>query len=189
MKFFLAFLILIFSTTVIAQAQVTDSAKQKQATVQADSVVAANAAATEPVDDGGFLLFLLLYAMGVCAIIVVGIGVGIIVTIGALFIISALVTAGVFSASVIVAIYTRSLTKGFKMFFVTCSILAGGVFGAVALWVLNLNTHWHDTENALLMGGAFGLVAGLAGGMISFYFLQRLAARLRSKISIPIIPK
>jgi hypothetical protein len=39
------------------------------------------------------------------------------------------------------------------------------------------------------MGGMFGLVAGLAGGMISFYFLQRLVAWLRSKITIQTIPK
>jgi hypothetical protein len=188
MKYFLAVLILIFSSILISQAQVTDSTKQKQATVQTDSL-AASPAATDSVDDGGFLLFLLLYAMGVCAIIVIGIAVGIAITVGAILIISAMVTAGIFSASVIVGIYTRSLTKGFKVFFVSCSIVAGGVFGAVALWILNLYTHWHDEVNALLMGAAFGLVTGLAGGMISFYFLQRLAARLKSKISIPIIPK
>jgi hypothetical protein len=184
MKYLLAVLILIFTAITISHAQVTDSTKQKQATVQADSAVAASPTATGTVDDGGFLLFLLFYAMGACAIIVAGIGVGILITIGALLIISALITAGIFSASVIVSIYTKSLTKGFKVFFISCSIFAGGIFGGVGLWALNLATHWHDTQNAILLGTGCGLVSGLAGGMISFYFLQRLAARLRAKISM-----
>lgn len=189
MRYVLAVVILIFTATTITHAQVTDSAKQKQATVQADSVVAATSAATEPVDDGEFLGFLLFFAMGVCAIIMVGIGIGILLTIGALLIISAMVTAGIISVSVIVGIYTRSLTKGFKVFFISCSIVAGCIFGAAGLWLLNLSTHWHDTINAILLGAGCGLVSGLAGGMISFYLLQRLVARLRSKITIPIIPK
>ena len=188
MKYFLLILILIFTITTIAHAQATDSAKQKPATTQTDSsAFDPTTAGTQ--DDGAFLAFLLFFAMGACAIIIVGIGLGILLTIGALLIISALVTAGIFSASVIVGIYTRSLTKGFKVFFMSCSIIAGGIFGAAGLWLLNLNTHWHDTGNAILLGAGCGLVSGLAGGMISFYFLQRLVARLRSKITIPIIPK
>jgi hypothetical protein len=100
-----------------------------------------------------------------------------------------MVSFGILSASIIAGIYTRSVTKGFKVFFILCSIVVGGAFGCTALYVLNFFTHVYNVDDAILMGSAFGLVAGLAGGMISFYFLQRLAAWLRTKITIQTIPK
>jgi hypothetical protein len=188
MKYVLAVLIFIFTATSIAHAQAADSARQKQATAQADTALA-NTAEAGTYNDDDFTVFLLYFGMVACGVIVIGIGLGIAITIGLLFLIAAMVTAGIISASVIVGIYTRSLTKGFKVFFMSCSIIAGGIFGAAGLWLLNLSTGWHDTGNAILLGAGCGLVSGLAGGMISFYFLQRLVARLRSKITIPIIPK
>lgn len=186
MKYLLAIIIFIFTTALIAKAQVTDSAKPR--TAQADSTVA-----NVPEPDGdvendfnpGLLMFVLV-AVGIMA---GAAALGAIIAAITLVVIFVMVSFGILSASIIAGIYTRSVTKGFKVFFILCSIVLGGVFGCTGLYALNFFTHWYSVDDAILLGSAFGLVAGLAGGMISFYFLQRLIAWLRTKITIQTIPK
>lgn len=185
MKYILAIIILIFTTALITQAQVTDSTKPR--TAQTDSIAKSINDNGEPSADfdPGLLLCLLVF-IGIIAGAAV---LGVILTTIALLGIFAMVSFGILSASIIAGIYSRSVTKGFKVFFILCSIVVGGVLGCIALYTLNLFTLWYNVDDAILMGSAFGLVAGLAGGMITFYFLQRLAAWLRSKITIQTIPK
>lgn len=185
MKYILAIIILIFTTALITQAQVTDGAKPR--TAQVDSTVAGSTPDGDVENDynPGLSLFALVF-VGIMAG-AAAFGVSIIAII--LLVIFAMVSFGILSASVIAGIYSRSVTKGFKVFFILCSIVIGGVFGCTALFTLNFFTQWYKVDDAILMGSAFGLVAGLAGGMITFYFLQRWAAWLRSKITIQTTPK
>lgn len=185
MKYLLAIIILIFTSTLIAQAQVTDSAKQR--TAQTDSIAKSTTADQELADD--FAPGLLMFAVVFFGIIVAAAMLGVIITAITLLGIFAMISFGILSASIFAGIYTRSVKKGFKVFFILCSIALGGVFGCIALYTLNFFTQWYNTDDAILMGGVFGLVAGLAGGMITFYFLQQLTAWLRSKITIQTIPK
>jgi hypothetical protein len=184
MKYLLAIIILIFTTALIAKAQVTDSAKSK--TAQVDSTV--NSAPDGDVEND-FNPGLLMFALIAGGIIMAGVVIGTVLTLIILLGIFAMVSLGILSSSIIVGIYTRSITKAFKTLFTLCSIAAGGILGCTILYTLNIFTHWYKAADAILMGGMFGLVAGLAGGMISFYFLQRLVAWLRSKITIQTIPK
>jgi hypothetical protein len=184
MKYLLAIIILIFTTALITQAQVTDSAKSK--TAQVDSTVN-NAPDGDVENDFNPVLFM--FALVAVSFLAGAAAFGIIMTALILLGIFAMVSLGILSASIIAGIYTRSATKGFKVFFILCSIVVGGAFGCIALHTLNIFTQWYNEDDAILLGGAFGLVAGLAGGMISFYFLQRLVAWLRSKITIQTIPK
>lgn len=186
MKYLLAIIIFIFTTALIAKAQVTDSAKPR--TAQADSTVA-NVPEPDGDVENDFNPGLLMFVLVAVGIILAGVVIGTIVTLTTLLGIFAMVSFGILSSSIIVGIYTRSITKAFKTLFTLCSIAAGGVFGCIILYALNAFTHWYKAADAILMGGMFGLVAGLAGGMISFYFLQRLIAWLRSKITIQTIPK
>lgn len=165
MKYILAIIILIFTTSLITQAQGPNDVP-------------------DDVDPGIFM-----FAMVFVGILAGAAAFGVIMTAITLLVIFAMVSFGILSASIIAGIYTRSVTKGFKVFFILCSIVLGGVFGCTGLYALNFFTHWHSVDDAILLGSAFGLVAGLAGGMISFYFLQRLIAWLRSKITIQTIPK
>lgn len=186
MKYLLAIIILIFTTALITQAQVTDSAKPR--TAQVDSTVASSPALDEDVEND-FNPGLLMFALVAVGIIMAGVVMGTILTLITLLGIFAMVSFGILSSSIIVGIYTRSITKAFKTFFILFSIAAGGVLGCTLLYAFNIFTHWYNANDVILMGSAFGLVAGLAGGMISFYFLQRLIAWLRSKITIQTIPK
>lgn len=186
MKYLLAIIILIFTTTLIAQAQGTDSAKRR--TTQADTTVANSPAAVDDVEND-FAPGLLLFALVFIGIIAGAAAFGVAMTTIALLGIFAMVSFGIVSASIIAGLYTRSVTKGFKVFFILCSIVVGGLFGCTALYTLNIFTDWYSVDDAILMGSAFGLVAGLTGGMITLYFLKRLVAWLRTKITIQTIPK
>ena len=185
MKYLLVIIILIFTTTLITRGQVTDSAKQRLA--QTDSIANSMNNNQEPEDD--FAPGLLLFALVFIGIIAGGAVFGITVTTIAMLGIFAMVSFGIVSTSIIAGLYTRSVTKGFRVFFILCSIVVGGLFGCTALYTLNFFTHWYTVDDAILMGGAFGLVAGLTGGMITLYFLKRLVAWLRTKITIQTIPK
>jgi uncharacterized membrane protein len=186
MKYVLTIIILIFTTALITQAQVTDSAKPR--TAQADSTVA-SAPAQEGDVENDFNPGLLMFALVAVGIILAGVVIGTILTLITLLGIFAMVSFGILSSSIIVGIYTRSITKAFKTFFLLCSTAAGVVLGCALLYVMNVFTRWYKTDDIILMGSLFGLVAGIAGGMITFYFLQRLAAWLRTKIIIQTIPK
>jgi hypothetical protein len=161
MKYILAIIILIFTTTLIAQAQVT---------VDADVQ-----------DDFPQLMLLGLVMVGV-------IFVGTLIAVGILLAIFLMVTLGILSASVILGIYTRSLATG-KKFFVTCYIGACVLFGGTILWAVNYYLNLYNAGEAIVIGVVLGLVAGLASGLILFYYLKRLPAWLRSKITIQTIPK
>jgi hypothetical protein len=186
MKYLLAIIILIFTTALITRAQVTDSAKPR--TAQVDSTVGSAQAQDGDVEND-FNPGLFMFALVAVGLLAGAAAFGIIMTAFTLLGILAMVSLGILSTSIIAGIYTRSVTKGFKVFFILCSIVVGGAFGCIALHTLNIFTHWYNEDDAILLGGAFGLVAGLAGGMITFYFLQRLAAWLRTKITIQTIPK
>jgi hypothetical protein len=185
MKYLLAIILLIFTTPLLTQGQVTDSAKQRPA--QTDSIANSINTNQELADD--FAPGLLLFALVFVSIMAGAAVFGIIMTTIAMLGIFAMVSFGIVSASIIAGLYTRSVTKGFKVFFILWSIVVGGLFGCTTLYTLNFFTHWYNVDDAILLGSAFGLVAGLTGGMITFYFLQRLAAWLRSKITIQTIPK
>jgi hypothetical protein len=184
MKYLLAIIILIFTTALI-QAQVTDSAKQRS--TQVDS--SASSTGVDEDVENDFTPGLLIFALVALGIVAGAAAFGVIITAIILLGIFAMVSFGILSASIIAGIYTRSVTKGFKVFFILCSIVVGGVFGCTTLYILNFFTQWYTVDDSILLGSASGLVAGLAGGMISYYFLQRLAAWLKSKIKIQTIPK
>jgi hypothetical protein len=185
MKYLLAIIILIFTSNLIIHAQVTDSARNRL--TQTDSITNAATAGEEPVDgfDPGLLIFLLVFL----GIIVAAIGFGVFLTAIILFGIFAMVSLGIISASIFAGIYTRSVTKGFKVFFILCAIALGGLFGCTALYGLNVFTHWFNADKAILWGGTFGLVAGLAGGLVTLYFLKQLTAWLKTKIVTQTIAK
>ena len=161
MKYILAFIILLFTTTLIAQAQVTGSSDVQ--------------------DDFPPLMLLGLVMVGV-------IFVGTLIALGLLLAIFLMVTFGILSASVILGIYTRSRATG-KKFFVICYTGACVLFGGTILWALNYYLNLYNVGEAILICVVLGLMAGLASGLILFYYLKRLAAWLRSKITIQTIPK
>lgn len=185
MKYLLVVILLIFTTPLITQGQITDSAKQRSA--QTDSVAKSMNTGEEFSDDfDPGLFFCLLVFIGIIAGAAL---LGVALTAIAMLGIFAMVSFGIVSASIIAGLYTRSVTKGFKVFFILCSIVVGGLFGCTVLYTLNFFNQWYTVDDAILMGSAFGLIAGLTGGMITLYFLKRLVAWLKMKITIQTIPK
>lgn len=161
MKYLLAIIILIFTTTLIAQGQVTDSAEVQ--------------------DDIAPLMLLLLVMLGVAFV-------GALIAVGLLLVLFLLVTVGILSASVILGIYTRSKEKA-KKFFIICYTGACVLFSGTILWAINYYNNLFHAGEVIMIGVVLGLIAGLASGLILFYYLKRLAAWLRSKITIQTIPK
>jgi hypothetical protein len=178
-------ILLLLNFTPTLRAQVTDSVKQRSA--QTNSIakpINNNEEFSDDFDPG--LFFCLLVFIGLIAgAVLLGVG----LTAIAMLAIFAMVSFGIVSASIVAGLYTRSVTKGFKTFFILSSIIAGGLFGCTAMYIWAFFAHWTNVDEAILLGCAFGLVAGLTGGMITFYFLQRLVARLKTKITIQTIPK
>lgn len=185
MKYILA-IILIFTTSLLSQAQTGDSVRPQ--TAQADSTTASSSAPIHDIEDDfnpGLFMFVLIFL----GIIIAAIAFGVFLTVISVLGIFAMTSFGILSVSIFAGLYTRSVTKGFKVFFLLCSIVVGCAFGGTTLCISNFVTHWYNVDDAILLGSAFGLVAGLAMGLIALYILHRLAAWLRSKITIQTIPR
>lgn len=161
MKYIPAIIIMILTTALTVQAQVTHNSDVQ--------------------DDFAPLMLLGLVILGVIFI-------GTLIAAGILLAIFLMVTLGILSASVILGIYTRSLTTA-KKFFIICYTVACVLFGETVIWALNYYVNWYDAGEAILIGVVLGLMAGVACGLILFYCKKRLAAWLRSKINIQTIPK
>ncbi|NMH26750.1 spermidine synthase family protein [Flavobacterium silvaticum] len=100
----------------------------------------------------------------------------------AIVVILGLIGIGALSASVIVGLSQKSLTKGFKTFVIVFSTLTSGVIAAFGFWGINSITHWWSTKMALLTGLGIGLVGGFAIGFIIAYLIRKLSNFIKLKL-------
>jgi hypothetical protein len=133
--------------------------------------------ASAEVDDGNF--FIVLLFMGL-AIVITYVVVGLLLTAAAFVIVVSCISAGILSASIVVGLYKRSFTKGFKAFIIVSTAAAGTIMGAVGLWLL----HADHSAAAALCGAGLGLVSGIAFGFLSLKVLQRLVIYFKEKLNV-----
>lgn len=129
---------------------------------------------TQPAPDDEFSLFLFSIAIVGVFIMCICVGAGIVLTAFILLVLLGLVSWGVISASVIVGLHTRSFQKGFRTFVKLASAIGGGIFGAIALVLLNYVVHWYSVQAAALVGFFSGLLAGLLLGLSGLFLIRKL---------------
>lgn len=135
-------------------------------------------------DDDGFdpaltVVFLVLVGI-VCGAALIGAVIcGIVL--GGLFV---LATAGILSAGVLVGLYRRSVTAGFRTAFLLAFSLGGILVGAGGFYVVNRYFHLHFTTRTVLLAGAGGgLLGGLLLGLIVFALIRALLKTLKQRLA------
>jgi hypothetical protein len=132
---------------------------------------AGNTAISKPDDE--FNLFLFAFAIAAMCFIAACFFVGLIAAISIIGLSILLISAGIISTSLFIGWYKRSFTTGFKLFWVIGGSVGGLIFGAVSFGVVSHLTNLQlTTANAVLSGGAIGLLTGALVGFMVYKLLR-----------------
>ncbi|MBD3582718.1 hypothetical protein [Flavobacterium selenitireducens] len=136
----------------------------------------------EHVPDDEFNLFL--FSLLVIGIIAIGVcvAIGIVLTVLGLLVIFGLISMGALSASLLVGIHQKSVTKGFKAFAVIFTTSASGFAGAIVLWTLNRLMKWWTDAIAAGTGLLIGLVSGFLTGVAIAFAIQKIVPILKNSL-------
>jgi len=160
--------------------QVTDSISTNEQTEQIQSNLTTDTEEFEDIDD--FAPGLFLFAIFAFVFILICVGAGIVLTIVGLLILFGLIGAGILSASILIGLNKKSVTKGFKTFLVSTATIGGLIIGMISFWIFNKITHWWTLKTTLFAGSISGLLAGVVFGLFAFYVIQKLTAFLKTKL-------
>jgi hypothetical protein len=96
----------------------------------------------------------------------------------------ALVSAGILSTSIVVGLYKRSFTAGFRVFLLLFCSMAGLATGGLGLWLINRFFHLHWIPRiAALTGAGGGFIGGLLLGLVLFILIRVFLKYCRQKLS------
>jgi len=131
-----------------------------------------------------FNLFLLAIAIAFVSIVVGATLLGsMVVTLGLLALFG-LVTAGILSAGVLVGLYRKSNSAGFKTIMAVTGCLSGVLIGEIAFYLINRAYQLHLSGVAVLgIGGFCGLVGGMLLGIVMFLLIRAFLNYCRAKLS------
>jgi len=179
--FIITFLLCIL-TNIQSFSQTTDTISHVSTYVDSDSLT--TKAHIDPYagtdDFSPMQLFFVLALMGV---VLLAVGAGIVLTVLALLIIFGLITYGVLSTSIIIALNAKSFSKGFKNFLCIGSAVGGIILGGSSFGVFNKVVHWWTMTDAILIGATCGLIGGFCFGYLTFYILQRLTTYFKNHLN------
>ena len=163
-------------------AQAGDTANQSSAIHTDSSSTNNKAIVNDELDDfsPGLLFFALFGIVFMFAAIGFGIGLAIVLP----FIVFALVSIGIVSASVIIGFYKKSFDKGFKALLNLSFCISGFCFGAILLFLINNYFNWWQPGWAVLTGACMGTIAGFIASLISFRLLQRIATYFKKQLKV-----
>lgn len=129
----------------------------------------------EAVTDEGMDMFLLLFALGVIAIMIGSAVAGSVFVTILMLLLFLFISIGIISVSILAGLQRKSIRAGLKAFIYITSCLIGISFGSIGVWLvfklLNLDVH-----NSV--GIIVGVVAGLAGGILISYSVIKIFPRL-----------
>ncbi|MFK7001014.1 hypothetical protein V3470_07595 [Flavobacterium oreochromis] len=132
--------------------------------------------------DEEFNLFLFaILAIGIVVSIFIII-IGIVLVLLILFAISALITMGALSTSLIIGLNKKSFTKGFKTFAMLICTLFSTVFGTLGFYIFNRIVHWYSNSTAIISGLVTGLVSGILFGLLATFTIQKISNYLKNKL-------
>lgn len=128
----------------------------------------------EIVDEGIFPAGMFMFFVLTVALILFSFGAGIVFSLCILLIILALLALGVFSTSLAVGLYNKSLSSGFKTMLVLSCTVGGTVVGTVGAYILYLLLH-SGTLLVYLFAGLFsGTSAGIGFGYLVWSAFKKI---------------
>lgn len=92
-----------------------------------------------------------------------------------------LITAGVLSTSVLVGIQQKSISKGFKTFFLGVSMVGCTIVSIIFFWFVNSVKEWWDTNISIIIGVFCGVLGGYILGLLMFVALKKIISLLQKK--------
>jgi len=159
-----------------------DSAGLRRDSAELTDTTKAGAGAAFKDDDGfdpGIFFFLLIFAGIMVGAAIVG-SMAAALLLLALFVMA---SAGILSMGVLVGLYRRSLTAGFRtVLYITCA-LGGAILGVVVFYLINHFLHLHYSYKTIgLAGAAGGMLGGLLLGLIVFALIRGLLKMLKQNV-------
>ena len=92
-----------------------------------------------------------------------------------------LVSGGILSASVLVGLQQRSVSKGFKTLFLSISILGSTIISVIFFLIVNSINDWWENEVAVFAGIVCGAFSGWLLGILIFKATKKLAIFIKDK--------
>ncbi|MDR2230083.1 MAG: hypothetical protein LBE39_11510 [Flavobacteriaceae bacterium] len=129
-------------------------------------------------NDDDFLVVMLL--MGALVFLILGV-IGIVLGLLLIFIIILLISGGIISASVLVGLQQKSLSKGFKTFFLSISVLGSTIASVILFLFINAVKKWWQTDTAIIAGIISGIISGWILGLVMFVTAKKLVLFLKNK--------
>ncbi|WP_288789181.1 hypothetical protein [uncultured Elizabethkingia sp.] len=129
-------------------------------------------------NDDDFLVAMLL--IGALVFFILGV-IGIILGLLLILIVIFLISAGIISASLLVGLQQKSLSKGFKTFFISVSILGSTIASVILFLFINTVKNWWQTDTAIIAGIVSGIASGWILGVIMFTASKKLVMFLKNK--------
>lgn len=129
-------------------------------------------------NDDNFLVVLLLMGALFFAVAVV---VGIVLCLLFVGILILLLGAGLVSTSILIGLHQKSLSQGFKTFFIAGSILASTIASVILFYFGHIILKWPSAEFVLLVGVICGGLSGWLLGLLLFEAFKRGTAFLKKK--------
>lgn len=180
MKFFqitlLAGLLLINFSSLAQTADSTETSgwkvnNQESPVSAADSLSTSSwESGTKTDDEFGIFLLLILLVL-ICG----SSGAGAVLITTIILILFGCVVVGILSSSIVIGLYNRSFSKGFKSFVIGVPAVLGLFGGAGIFWIVNLFMHWWSDWTAVISGAIVGGVSGAVLGFFAFFIIQKLS--------------
>lgn len=92
-----------------------------------------------------------------------------------------LATGGILSASVLVGVQQRSVSKGFKTLFLSISILGSTIISLIFFLIVNSMKDWWENNIAIFAGILCGVLSGWLLGLLIFEATKKLAILIKDK--------
>lgn len=131
-------------------------------------------------NDDDFLAVLLIMGAFFCLFVVI---IGIVLVLMVFAILFALISGWILSASVLVGLQQRSVSKGFKTLFVSVSVLGTTIISVIFFWFMNKIQHWWGNDVSIFAGIVFGLLSGWLLGTLIFMAVKKLVLFLKNMMT------
>lgn len=131
-------------------------------------------------NDDDFLVVLLI--MGAIFFAIVGI-IGVVLCLLFILLLIGLITAGILSTSVLIGIQQKSISKGFKTFFLSVSMVGCTIVAIIFFWFVNSVKEWWDTNISIVIGVFCGVFWRLYFGFIDVCSFEKNNLIITEEIS------
>ena len=130
----------------------------------------------DQMDEKSFLILLAMVMISVCLGLMLT---GFLASMLLLIITIAMTSAGIISTAIVVGLYKKSVSAGFKTLFTLASAIGGAVVGIAGLFFINEIFSFHFTRSTIAWAGlAGGLIGGILLALIIIHIIRIVLARV-----------